>query len=155
MIIYRDKLRHAEFSFCTFARKYHALVLIGGSSKPGQQETAQAAPVAAKGAAKPKIEAKAAPPKKAAKPLSKLEDMSASMVTYKQAETMCRRAVEASARYGFDPDPWSITSNTNGSRTSVIASDQLTNAIGTELQTNARCEVNLTTDSLVSITFDQ
>jgi hypothetical protein len=154
MPIYRDKPRHAEFSFCIFARKYHALVLIGGSSKPGQQETAQAAPVAAKGAAKPKIEAKAAP-QEGGEAAVEAGDMSASMVTYKQAETMCRRAAGASARYGFDPDLWSITSNTNDSRTSVIASDQLTNAFGTELQTNARCEVNLTTDSVVSITFDQ
>jgi hypothetical protein len=68
---------------------------------------------------------------------------------------MCRRAARASARYGFDPDLWSITSNTNGSRTSVIVPGQLTNAFGTEFQINARCEVNLTTGSFVSITFDR
>jgi hypothetical protein len=46
------------------------------------------------------------------------------------------------------------TSNTSGTRTYVIVPGQLTNAFGTEYQTNARCVLDLSSGSLTSITFD-
>jgi hypothetical protein len=63
-------------------------IMVGGGNKPNQQETAQAAPVAEK---PKKVEAQKEALKMAAKPQPEPEDMSASRVTYKQAETLCRQ----------------------------------------------------------------